>query len=239
MKLAKRLKRAKHETRSMKREACNISLPLIKKAMKKKIFFLLKAGLLFCIPAIAQQKAIQVTKENSTVYNRGVKIEKDIVHLNAADGNGLLWINNSGFKNGIIELDVKGKNAQGQSFVGIAFHGKDDSNYDAVYFRPFNFKNPERNSHSVQYISMPDNDWQYLRTTFPGKYENKVNPVPDPDDWFHMKVVMNYPEVKVFVNDAAQPSLVVNQISKHQEGKIGFWVGNGSEGWFRNLSVEE
>jgi hypothetical protein len=209
--------------------------------MNTNRFLILAAGLLLCAPVFTQQTAgtIRVNQENSTVYNREVKFENDIIHLNAAPDNGLLWINNSDFKNGTIELDVKGKNAQGQSFVGIAFHGTDNSHYDAVYFRPFNFKNPARNTHSVQYVSMPDNDWSLLRTKFPGKYENKVNPVPDPDDWFHMKLTVNYPEVKVYVNDASEPSLVITQLSTRESGKIGFWVGNGSEGWFRNLKVAE
>ena len=207
--------------------------------MKTKELFLLSAGLLFCIPVFSQPKTIQVNSENSTVYNRKADFENGIIHMNAASNNGLLWINNSDFENGTIELDIKGKNLQGQSFVGLAFHAEDNSHYDCVYFRPFNFENPERNTHSLQYISMPDNDWQYLRTTYPGKYENKVNPVPDPEDWFHIKILLHYPEVRVYVNDAPDPSLSVTQISTREKGKIGFWVGNGSEGWFRNLIVNK
>jgi hypothetical protein len=208
--------------------------------MNTNKFLILAAGLLLYIPVFTQQTAgtIHVTGENSTVYNREVKFENGIIHLNAGPDYGLLWINDSDFKNGIIELDIKGKNAQGQSFVGIAFHGEDNANYEAVYFRPFNFKNPERNAYAIQYISMPDNDWSYLRTAFPGKYENSANPVPDPDDWFHMKLAVNYPEVKVYVSNASEPSLVISLISTRQAGTIGFWVGNGSEGWFRNLQIE-
>ena len=69
---------------------------------------------------------------------------------------------------------MKGKNLQGQSFVGVAFHLIDGKTFDAIYFRPFNFFNPERNTHSVQYISMPDHPWQQLRQDFPGKYESKI-----------------------------------------------------------------
>ncbi len=53
---------------------------------------------------------------------------------------GIAWINDIRFSDGIIEFDVKGKNVLQQSFVGFAFHGSNDSTYDAVYFRPFNFK---------------------------------------------------------------------------------------------------
>jgi hypothetical protein len=61
------------------------------------------------------------------------------------------------FSNGVIEFDVKGKNVVQQSFVGVAFHHQDEKTFDAVYFRPFNFSNPDtaRRRRAVQYISMP------------------------------------------------------------------------------------
>jgi len=175
--------------------------------------------------------------EKWTVFNRNVSYDDSVIYLNARDNDGLLWLNGANFNNGTIELDMKGKDAQGQSFVGIAFHGLDNKTFDAVYFRPFNFKNPDRNSHSIQYISMPDNDWSLLRNTFPGKYENTLNPVPDPDNWFHVKIVVNYPEVKVYVNDSEKPSFEIELISTRKNGKIGVWVGNGSEGWFKNFRI--
>lgn len=175
---------------------------------------------------------------NYTVFNREVDYNNGVAHLNALERDGILWLNNSNFKNGTIEFDVKGKDLQGQSFVGLAFHGQDNETFDGIYFRPFNFKNQERKSHSVQYISMPDNDWSTLRNAFPGKYENEMNPVPeDANDWFHVKVVINSPKVEVFVNDAKSPSLTVDKINPNQSGKVGLWVGHLSEGWFKNLKL--
>ena len=62
------------------------------------------------------------------------------------------------FKEGTIELEMRGTNLPMQSFVGVAFRVVNATNYDAVYFRPFNFKaeNPVNQGHSVQYHSMPD-----------------------------------------------------------------------------------
>ena len=118
----------------------------------------------------AQRNNIEITRKNSTAFNRDAVFENGIVHLNANANDGILWINNLDFKNGTIELDIKGKNAQGQSFVGMAFHGIDNQMYDVVYFRPFNFKNPERKMHAIQYVSLPKHDWSTLRQAFPGKY---------------------------------------------------------------------
>ena len=58
--------------------------------------------------------------------------DPESVHLNCADGDGLAWITDVEFSKGIIELEVKGKDWPGQSFVGLAFHGQDNETFDAV-----------------------------------------------------------------------------------------------------------
>ena len=121
--------------------------------------------------------------------------------------------------------------------MGFAFHGVNDTTYNAVYFRPFNFKSPERKGHSVQYISMPGHDWYELREKHPGVYENMVNPVPDPNTWFHATIIVSFPGVKVYVNNSATPSLTVKQLNDTKDGWVGLWVGNGSAGSFRNLKI--
>ena len=182
----------------------------------------------------------EINKENSTVFNREVSFENGTVHLNAKENDGVLWLSDISFRNGVIELDIKGRNAPGQSFVGMAFHGKDNEAYDVIYFRPFNFKNPERKKHAIQYISLPKYDWSTLRQTFPGKYENEMKPVlENVEEWFHARIVVNHPQVKVYVNGSGEPALEVDQISDTKQGKVGFWVGNGSEGWFRNLKITD
>ena len=179
-----------------------------------------------------------IRESQFTVVNREVAYADGTAGLNGQPGAGILWLNGSNFRNGTLALDIKGKNAPGRSFVGLAFHGQDNDTYDVVYFRPFNFTNRERESHAVQYISLPENDWPTLRENFPGKYENTIRPVPDPvDDWFHVRIVIEHPNVKVYVNGFVQPTLEVDQLSDSKQGKVGFWVGNNSEGWFKNLKI--
>jgi hypothetical protein len=162
------------------------------------------------------------------------------LRLNALPGEGLLLLNGSKFARGTIEFDVKGKNLPGQSFVGFAFHVQDEKAYDAIYFRPFNFMNTDtvRRSRSVQYVSHPTYTWDKLRAQHPGKYENKVNPVPSPDAWFHVKIVVDGNTIKAFVNNSEKPSLDVEKISKANTGNVAFWVGNNSEGSFANLIID-
>ena len=72
---------------------------------------------------------------------------------------------------------------------------------------------------------------------YPEKYENPVIPVPDPTDWFHVTIIVDYPDVQVYVNDADEPSLSVKQLSTREKGWLGFWAGYDSEGYYRNLKI--
>ena len=45
------------------------------------------------------------------------------------------------------------------------------------------------------------------------------------------------PELRVFINRASEPVLVVDRISAVEKGWIGLWVGNNSDGAFANLKV--
>lgn len=161
------------------------------------------------------------------------------VKFDERDGPGFLILKNYDFATGTLEFDVRGKNVVQQSFVGVVFHLQTTSTYEAVYFRPFNFSNPDtaRRSRAVQYIAMPGFYWDKLRADFPRRYENKVNPVPDPDDWFHVTVVIEADRVRVFVNNSPLPSLDVQRLTRTERGKLGLWVDNTSGGSFANLQI--
>ncbi len=164
---------------------------------------------------------------------------KSGVRFDEKEGDGIAWIPGVKFSEGTIECDLRGKNVLQRSFVGIAFHGVDEKVFDAVYFRPFNFKSEDavRRPHAVQYISHPAHTWSKLRSEFPLKYEQPVKPVPEPDDWFHARIIVVKGNVSVFVNDAAEPSLVVNKLNARTDGMIGFYVATNSGGDFANLKI--
>jgi pimeloyl-ACP methyl ester carboxylesterase len=178
------------------------------------------------------------------VVNRKVEMvnEKNYksIRFNEVENDGMMILNETEFSEGTIEFDVKGKNLMGQSFVGVAFHLQDENKFDGIYFRPFNFMNPDtiRRWRAVQYHSSPDYPWDKLREQYPGKYENKINPVPDADDWFHTRIDIEGKNIKVYVNNAAKPTLEVEKISTYSKGKIALWVGNNSGGSFANLVIK-
>ena len=93
---------------------------------------------------------------------------------------GLVWIEDLDFSNGVIEAEIAGMPAPGapeaaRGFVGIAFRVKPDlKTYDAFYLRPTNGRADDqvRRNHSVQYISHPDWPWTRLRKETP---ETRLN----------------------------------------------------------------
>jgi hypothetical protein len=186
--------------------------------------------------SLADGKGLNATRRTITRVTDGTRKG---VRLSEAEGEGPAYLPGIEFADGTIELDLKGKDVQGASFVGVAFHGVDGTTFDAIYFRPFNFKtdDPARVLRAVQYISHPANPWQKLRAETPGKYEKPVAPVPDPNAWFHARVVVAAPKVSVVVGDAKEPCLVVNQLSDRKKGLVGIWVGNTSGGDFANFKV--
>lgn len=202
--------------------------------------------LAFCTALQLQAQVLKPDIQNAslwTVFNRSVESlnenGKKAIRFNEKEGEGYMIFKGAEFSNGVIEFDVKGKNVVQQSFVGFAFHAQDEKTYDAIYFRPFNFTNPDtaRRRRAVQYVSMPAYPWEKLRETFPGKYENSVDPVPNPDDWFHAKIVVNGRRVSVFVNSASKPCLEVEKLTNTTKGGLAIWVGNNSGGSFANVSV--
>jgi hypothetical protein len=203
-----------------------------------KYFFVL------LLPFAAQaQKAFNLAtllKQNRlTVVNREAVAAQDGIHLSAHEGEGIAWLNGETFSEGVIELDIRGQDVEQQSFVGVAFHGVDSQMLDAVYFRPFNFKSSDsaKHTHMVQYISHPQYTWQLLRAQFSGQYEKPVMPVPDPNNWFHVRIEVTSGAIKVYVNRNAVPSLAVRPLAARTDGKIGLWVSLNSPGDFAHLTI--
>ena len=190
------------------------------------------------VTAVGKDPRWQLAGRTSAVVDTNGKHALRMIEV--APIMGLVWLKDYDFSDGTIEVDLLGRTQPVQgSFVGVAFHVADAQTYEAVYFRPFNFRAADstRHSHAVQYVSHPAFPWQRLRSEHPGQYEAAVTPEPDGDQWFHVRVVVARPRVSVFVNDATAPALVVSELSDRARGSVGLWVGEGSAGVFANLRV--
>jgi len=59
------------------------------------------------------------------------------------------------------------------------------------------------------------------------------------NEWIKIKITVKDAKAQLFINDAAQPSLIVNDL-KHgadSSGAIGLWVDVGTEGYFADLKI--
>jgi hypothetical protein len=180
-----------------------------------------------------------------TVINRSASVlEQDgrsVAEFDAKPGDGMARLDGLSFTTGEIECDILGRSVPVQgSFVGIAFGVQSPEAYEAVYFRPFNFRSedPDRRSHSVQYISHPEWTWGRLRQEKSGQFESAIAPAPDGDLWLHVRIVVGDSKVSVFVDGAAEPCLTVERLSGPRAGAIALWVGNNSPGKFANLKIK-
>jgi hypothetical protein len=166
--------------------------------------------------------------------------ERNGIRLEAKEGDGAIaWVLGTDFKAGTIEVDVRGKDVLQQSFVGLAFHGKDDKTYEAVYLRPFNFRaeDPVRRDHAVQYISMPEFGWARLRKEFPEEFENPVDQSLGPNDWVRLRIVVEGAKVRIYAGQVGTPALEVRKLGQLDGGMIGLRAGNNSEADFANLTI--
>jgi hypothetical protein len=161
------------------------------------------------------------------------------VHVSEKADPGLVWIDDVTFTEGTIEIDVRGRDVMQRSFLGVAFHGKDDQTYECVYLRPFNFHAEEaaRRHHAAQYMMLPSFDWPKLREQFPEEFEGSVDASVGPTEWVTLRVIVRGSKVQAYAGASATPVLDVRKLGDLAGGRLALWTGNGSDGDFANLRI--
>lgn len=167
-----------------------------------------------------------------------------LVNTRGSNGEGYAAVEGATLQDGSIALDVAGRPEGGASegargFVGVAFRVKaDDSAFECFYIRPTNGRADDqlRRNHATQYISFPGFPWQKLRQETPGVYESYVD--LETGVWTHLRVTVKGAHAQLFVNNAPQPALIVNDLKQAPaSGGVALWIGTETEGFFRNLKV--
>jgi hypothetical protein len=166
----------------------------------------------------------------------------ELVAPKNGEGGGIVVLSGTTFHDGTITVEVTGRpragaTADARGFVGVAFRvAADPANYECFYIRPTNGRANDqlRRNHSAQYISMPEYEWSRLRKETPGQYESYVDLMPG--EWTKIKVEVSGVRARLYVNDAPQPVLVVNDL-KHgdSKGAVALWIGLGTEGYFTRV----
>jgi len=174
-----------------------------------------------------------------TIETRSEGGREYLAFVGDPDTVGLAWSPALAFTDGEIEFDVRGRDIPGHSFVGIAFHITSETEFDAVYLRPFNFRaaDPDRHAHAVQFISSPAWPWDRLRSGQPGVFEQAVPASLDPNGWIHVRLRVRGADVDVFLDGTDTPVLSVVNPSSHRSGGVGYFVHGTSVGDFRDLVI--
>lgn len=186
---------------------------------------------------------VNVKAESATLDGKtGIKVVKN--HPDVQDET-LVIIPVVNFKNGAIELELAGERAPDadpnmRGFIGLAFRvdKEEYGSYECFYLRPANGRANDqiRRNHSTQYISHPEYPWYRLREESPKMYESYVDLVPG--EWTKIKIEVNGITSKLYVHDADQPCLIVNDLKKGEsEGRIALWLHATTLAYYRNLKI--
>src|SRR5262249_53899141 len=107
-----------------------------------------------------------------------------------------------------------------------------------LFLRPANGRADDqlRRNHSVQYQSLPDFPWDRLRKESPGVYESYTD--LEVGVWTRVRVVVSGNGARLFVNGAAQPCLVVNDLKADAGvGAVALWAHATTDAYFSRLVV--
>jgi hypothetical protein len=218
------------------------------------------AALLFSSPASGQsagspsKSAVLLTStEGIDVVNGKAEIVehkgRSALHLvrtaeTPQGGEILAILPGDDFHDGTIELDVAGSPRPGaaayaRGFIGVAFRAQQrGARMELIYIRPTNGRSPDQamRNHAVQYVSVPDYPWDKLRRENPFVYESYTDLVPD--EWTHLKIVVSGVKAQLYVNNAEQPCLLVNDLKLgDSRGAIALWSEESTDGYFSNLKI--
>jgi hypothetical protein len=231
-----------------------------RRLMKQPLFILIAVLTLGLSTGFRQVKTTTIPLDNpSEMQLRNVKTEQvtykgrkalrvsDAAPANVAEEK-LVIFNKTEFQDGVIEIELSGEAGPNagegaRGFVGLAFRvshdaAKNAAKYECFYLRPTNGRADDqvRRNHSTQYVSHPDFPWHRLRKEFPEKYESYVDLAPG--EWTKVKIEARGGKARLYVHDASQPVLVVNDLKQGQsQGQIALWIGPGTVAHFANLRV--
>lgn len=211
-------------------------------------------------PAVAEDKAITLPLNDASVVrphnvtvqavrhhgSEALEVRQAVRH-HGPDTDTFAVVPGLDFHDGTIEVDVAGAvlpdaPADARGFVGVAFRIDAEGGSfacEGFYIRPTNGRAEDqvRRNHATQYFSYPGYDFDRLRREAPAQYEAYTDLVPD--EWTHLRIDVSGTTARLYVGAAAQPVLIVRDLKRgpHAHGTVGLWVGIGTNGHFRNLSI--
>ncbi|MBK7871100.1 MAG: DUF1080 domain-containing protein [Saprospiraceae bacterium] len=202
--------------------------------MKKvsKNFCLLFIYCCFCLQNTFAQ-VIPFTSEQWE-FNTSTKTIEDFQGKPSLYLQGVAYLKDVAFQNGIIEFDIN--LIERRAFAGVIFRIREGGNYEEIYLRPHQSGKPD----AMQYTPVINgmSGWQlYHDQGKPGSTNlndwkmESVGGFNTPyvfpfEQWMHFKLVVAGTEAELYLNDEKEPILHINEL-KHglTTGSIGIQSG--------------
>jgi hypothetical protein len=190
--------------------------------------------------ARAQSISIPFNSERWILSQRNFKIPEDAPPQHNGDvmeylgrqsfrlSRGLAYAKDVVLQNGTIDVDMAADDKT--RFLGLAFHVASDDDYEVIFFRPRNSGTTQAIQYTPALRGAPV--WQIY--TGPGY--TAAAEIPR-NKWIHIRIVIAGRIAKLFLNNAADPTLIVPDLKLGQlRGSIGFW-GHLGGGYFSSLTI--
>lgn len=193
---------------------------------------------------ISNVKASVVTLDGDEV----LRLERDLESFpfeKGVDEPTFVKLSDLKLENGSVEVKVLSRLLPtappfARGFIGLAYRiNAENSAYESIYIRPTNGRADDqiRRNHSIQYYAYSDYKFDRLRKEFPELYETYAD--MGLDEWITMRIEFQAKSAKLFLNDQEQPAFLVKEmLGTSATGSIGLWVEIGTEGFFKDLKVE-
>jgi hypothetical protein len=175
----------------------------------------------------AGERWILVNRAASSVEYRNQRA----VGLDSRPGAGLAWVEGLRFSVGKIDLNI----AAVKQDVGIAFHVRNEREFEAICFHVGNEAQHEGESQPVvvRYLSTgPDRD---------ANHEARFDlPYSQSGEWFKVRITISKEVIAVFISGGNIPTLSV-YVSEGGGvyGSVGLWVGPGSSALVADFRTHE
>lgn len=149
---------------------------------------------------------------------------KDAVYIQG----GIAKLKDVEFLNGTIEFDVY--LTERQSFPGLRFRARDQSNMESFFLRPHLSGKPDANQAAPVINSITP--WQlYFGPSYSFEYEYNF------DGWTHIKLIVNGDKAQVFLDYSEAPHLSWNLVHPAHSGAIGIG-GSFAPVHYANFSID-
>jgi hypothetical protein len=158
-------------------------------------------------------------------------LNQHAVRLDSRPGAGLAWVEGLRFSVGKIDLNI----AAAPQDVGIAFHLRNEREYEAICFHVGYEAQHEGESQRVvvRYISTgPDRN---------ANHEAQFDlPYGQSGEWFKVRTTISKEVIAVFISGGNIPTLSVDTSGGGEiYGSVGLWIGPGSPALVADFRIHE